>query len=294
MIYVKKGDKKYPFSKGIMARSLTRAGISVESSYEIVEKIRKELQTKDIEEIPSRELIQKLCDELKDRGRIIEEKFYRVSKKIKYMKKPLFILIGGGSGVGKSTISSAIGHRLDINRVIGSDTIREIMRSILTRNLIPALHESSFEAGDSLGSLFIKNRLLYGFEQQASLVKEGVLSVIRRGIKEGLNMVINGVHIIPGILKNEISEESAHVFQYVLDVADEEKHIRNFYSREEDSARNPARYIKKINKIRKLQNYLNQRANNFDVRIITNRSFETTLKIILEDIINTLEKEIEK
>ncbi|TYB31147.1 MAG: 2-phosphoglycerate kinase [Candidatus Mcinerneyibacterium aminivorans] len=292
-IFVIKNDgKKYPFSRGIMSRSLTRSGISVEGSYDIVRSIKKNLVDRNIKKIESQELVKKISKELQKRGRILEEKYFRVSRQMKYFKKPIFILIGGGSGVGKSTISSAIGHRLGINRVIGTDTIREIMRSILTSNLVPTLHESSFKAGEKIETSLVQDKLIYGFEQQISLVSQGVSSVLKRGIKEGLNMVINGVHIVPGFLNRKIIENKGVVFHYILDVPKTEEHIRNFYSREEDSLRDPNKYIKEIDDIRKLQNYIIRRAKKRKIPVIKNVNFEKTMKTILEDIVDKLEKEL--
>lgn len=292
-IYVtKKGGEKYPFSRGIMSRSLTRAGISVEGSYDIVRAIKNELEKRNIKKVDSNELVKMISSELLKRGRLLEEKYFRVSRHLKFFQKPIFILIGGGSGVGKSTVSSAIGHRLGINRVIGTDTIREIMRSILTSNLIPTLHESSFKAGEKIQTSLVQDKLIYGFEQQVSLVNEGLFSVVKRGIKEGLNMVINGVHIVPGFLKEKLIKDKGLVFQYILDVPKTEEHIKNFYSREEDSLRDPQKYIKEINQIRELQKYIKNRARKKDVPVIQNVNFEKTMKIILEDIVTELEKEL--
>lgn len=292
-ILVKKKDgKKYPFSKGIMARSLTRSGISIEGSYDIVRSIKRDLEERNIKIIKSRELVKNISEELLKRGRILEEKYFRVSRQMKFFKKPIFILIGGGSGVGKSTISSAIGHRLGINRVIGTDTIREIMRSILTSSLVPTLHKSSFKAGEKIKTSLVQDKLIYGFEQQVSLVSEGICSVVKRGLKEGLNMVINGVHIVPGFLNENIINDKAMVFQYILDIPQTDDHIQNFYSREEDSLRDPNRYIKKIEDIRKLQKYIIRRAQQRNVPVIKNVNFENTMRTILEDIVNRLEKEL--
>ena len=60
---------------------------------------------------------------------------------------PLVILIGGATGVGKSTIATQLAHRLGIVRVVATDAaIREVMRAMLSAELMPALHVSSFQA----------------------------------------------------------------------------------------------------------------------------------------------------
>ena len=289
MIKVVKGNDEYPFSKGIMARSITKAGLSVDTAYEIVKKIRTDLREKDVKKIESDDLVEKVSEELISRDKILEEKYYRLHRSIRKTEKPVFIMIGGSSGVGKSTIALALGHRLGINRVIGTDTIREIMRTILSPELEPSLYNSSFEVSD-IKTAFVNNKLIYSFEQQVRLISEGVKSVLRRGIKEGLTLIVNGVHIVPGFMsESEEFEDKAHLFRYILDVPDLKTHIQNFHTREEGSLRDPKRYTDKIVNIRNIQNYINDQALDRNVKIIQNTDFMKTIKTILNDISNTIQ-----
>lgn len=293
MIYVRKRNKRYPFSRGILARSISKSGLSIDESYELVREIKGEFKEAGIEEIDSIELRNIVSEKLRERGYYEEERYYRVRRQIKYLDEPIFILIGGGPGVGKSSISSEVGHRLGIERVIGSDTVREIMRSIISHDLIPTLHESSFTASDKLRTPFVSNKLIYAFEQQVSLASEGIVAVMNRGRKEGLNMVINGVHVVPGFIKYASNEKPKNLFQYVLHVPDLEQHIQHFYSREEGSLRDPHRYIDKIDRIREIQDYVLELAKRKDVRIVQNVDFQRTMKTILEDILSSLEEEMD-
>ena len=63
---------------------------------------------------------------------------------------PLVILIGGATGVGKSTIATQLAARLGIVRVVATDAIREVMRSMFSPELMPSLHTSSFQADAAL------------------------------------------------------------------------------------------------------------------------------------------------
>lgn len=292
MIYVSKGDKKFPFSKGILARSMSRSGLSIKEAYEIVMGIQNNLREEDVEVISSEELKDRVIKELLDRGLKEEERFYRVRREIKYLDKPIFVLIGGGTGVGKSTISLDVGHRLGISRVIGSDQVREIMRSILSPNLVPTLHESSFRAKEKLRTPFVSNKLIYAFREQVSLVSEGLAAVVKRGSKEGLNMVLDGVHIVPGFLERSMDELPENVFRYVLKVSEEDQHAQHFYTREEGSRRDPERYIEELGNIREIQDYILDMAEEYGVRIVENTDYERTLKIILDDLMNKLERKI--
>ncbi len=292
MIKVLKDEKEFPFSKGILARSINRSGLSLKESYEIVEKILDDLEGEHVREITSEEVKRRVSKELLSRGRVDEERFYRVRREMKNLDAPVFVTIGGGPGVGKSTIAMEIGHRLGINRLIGTDTIREIMRSILSPTLVPTLHESTFLARHKLKTSYISNKLIHSFEEQVSLVNEGLAAVVKRGMKEGLDMIIEGVHVVPGYLERSLDEAPETLFQYVIDVPDKDQHIKNFYTREEGSLRDPSKYIDEIDSIREIQSYILEMAKKTDVKVVENTDYEKTLNTILEDILSTLEKEI--
>lgn len=292
MIYVKKGEQKFPFSRGILARSISRSGLSISDSYEIVREIKSELREGNVKEIRSEELKDIVCRKLLEKGRREEERYYRVRREIKYLDEPIFVLVGGGPGVGKSSVSIEIGHRLGISRVIGTDTIREIMRAILPENLIPTLHASTFLAKNKLRAPGVSNRLIHAFEEQTRLVCEGISAVMRRGQREGLSMILDGVHMVPGFVEDSLDTDPKYFFRYVIDVRDREQHIQHFYAREESSRRSPKRYVNEIEDIREIQGYILGMAEREGVKIIENKSYEETLEIILEDIMNRLEEEV--
>ncbi|MFH1849074.1 MAG: AAA family ATPase [archaeon] len=56
------------------------------------------------------------------------------------------ILIAGAPGTGKSTVAQMLADRLGIHRVIGTDTIREIMRCCISSKKCPVLHTSAILA----------------------------------------------------------------------------------------------------------------------------------------------------
>ena len=289
MIYVVKHDNKFPFSRGILARSISNSGVSPEEAYQLVEETKKELEESGNDMILSRDIKEFVSRKLVERGYDKQNRYYLTRSAIKNSSKPLLILIGGGSGVGKSTVSAEVAHKLGITRVVNTDTIREIMRSIISEDLIPTLHQSSFEAWKSLKTPLVENKQIYAFQQQVSLVSECVIAVIRRAIKEGLKMVINGVHIVPGFLKKSIiNEYGDYILQYVIDVPDVEQHKQNFYKREESSSRDPERYIDNIDNIRWTHDYILNMAQRNNVKIVENVDFDKLVIMILDDIIDKL------
>lgn len=294
MTEVVKGDQRFPFSQGIMAKSMTQAGVPVSDAYKLVQQVRKELNERGKNEIDSEILRRIVSDKMLAQGWEDEERMYRVQRYIKYMSNPVFILIGGTTGVGKSTVSAEIGHRLGINRVIGSDTIREIMRSIISDNLVPILHSSTFEAADAMAIDGGADQVIAGFKEQTRVLNEGVAAVIERGAKEGLHMVLNGVHIVPGYLEKIIGEFPGHLFRFILSVPEETQHEMFFYEREKASRRPAQRYVENMEKIRHMQDFILHMADRYNVTVIRNVEFEETLKQIQQEVISGFAEEIDQ
>ena len=72
---------------------------------------------------------------------------YKLASRIDELDRPVIIYLAGASGTGKSVMSTFLAGRLGINKITGTDTIREIMRLVFNRDLLPSLHKSSNKAG---------------------------------------------------------------------------------------------------------------------------------------------------
>lgn len=292
-IFVKKGQKKSPFSKGILARSLGCTDLTMQEIYSIINDILHDLEKEQIQVIDGSSLRNRVCLKLKLNNHSHAEKLYRVSRRIAHIEKPIIILIGGGTGVGKSAITLEIAKRLGIDRIINSDTIREIMRYMNSVDSMPSIHKSSFRAGSQISDPAVKDKLIHGFDQQATLVCEGVHAYIQRSITEGFNIIINGIHLAPKYLDLRFDDDSVHLFHYILHLEDESEHIQRFHYRSEGSLRDPHRYIRHIDDIRRIQKYIKTLATETShTQLIENDAFEDTVKAILTDITMTLQNEI--
>jgi len=290
MTEVIKGKKRYPFSKGILAKSITRTGIPMSEIYEIVNEIQKKVKGKEKDEVASSYIKNLVCECLLVRGYETEERYYRITREIKYLRKPLVIMIGGGTGVGKSTIAAEAAHRLGITRSIGSDGIREIMRYMVPYNFMPILHESSFIAGKRLENPYVKESLIFAFTQQVNSVAEGVHAFIKRGVKEGIHTMVNGIHLVPGYIDLEDEKNDMYCFHYILHLSDVQSHIQQIYYRSEGSRRDPERYVDQIKNIREIQSFIKDMAEEKGIMVIENENIDNTIRIIMDDIITKLEE----
>ena len=150
------------------------------------------------------------------------------------MRKPYVILIGSASGIGKSTIAAELAKQLNIKHLIESDFIRAVVRGIIGKEYAPALHNSSYEAYKSL-----RNKSKYdnydelvsaGFDEHASYVIPALEKVIQRAITDYDDIIIEGVHLVPGLIDIEQFYEDANIYFFILS-SDEEAHKERFVKR---------------------------------------------------------------
>lgn len=243
-----------PFSRGILARSLEVVGIGPDIAYKIATSVQNALVEKEIKDLSRQDLRYRISQEIEKQLSVeISEKFTRFRR---LKKKPIILLIGGSTGSGKSSISVELAHRLGITTVISTDTIREIMRYTVSKKLIPSLHSSSYLAWRKLAIKTDSDPVIFGFKEQAAKIKVGVTGIIERAIKEKSSVIINGVHILPSMIRAR-DYPKANIQMAFIYLSDEEKHKQRFYYREESGEiREASKYIKNFEYIRKIQDYL--------------------------------------
>ena len=187
------GGKKYrePFSKGVLSRSLTRADMDPDKAYTFASKIEAYLMAQGVKVIDLDDLIVIMREKLREEDGEIAEK-YGLWKRIRKCDEPLIVLIGGASGVGTSSIAFEVANKLGIRNMISTDMIREVMRKIVSKELLPTIYESSYTAYRSLRipppPEF--DEVLIGFRDHVDTVSIGVEAVIERSLKEGISIVI--------------------------------------------------------------------------------------------------------
>ena len=285
------GGKKYrePFSKGVLSRSLTRADMDPDKAYTFASQIEAHLTDIGIKVITLDDMIVIVREKLKEEDAEIAEK-YGLWKRIRKCDEPLIVLIGGASGVGTSSIAFEVANRLGIRNMISTDMIREVMRKIVSKELLPTIYESSYTAYRSLRipppPEF--DEVLIGFRDHVDTVSIGVEAVIERSLKEGISIVIEGVHIVPGFISEDLVKRH-NVNMFVLTLQDEEVHKGRFYSRcRQMWARRPLkRYMNSFGAIRRTLKYFESQANKHHIPVIENIDVTTTIDSIIENITKT-------
>ncbi len=278
---------KEPFSKGILARSLRISGIGLDEAYEIANDMEEGLIEKGVTEVSVDELGNYIADYLNSFDENISNK-YRRWRNIRKSNEPLIILIGGASGVGTSSMAFEIANQLGLKNIIGTDMIREVMRKIVSKELNPVIHKSSFDAYESIRTPAIRvNAVVEGFISHVDVVNVGVEAIIERSIKEGISAIIEGVHIVPGFIRKDLMKKD-NVIMFTLTVSDEDMHKQRFYARCRQPwvKRSIDHYMNNFEMIRQTQEFLIDQAKIHNTRIIDNVDIRLTLDTMVDEIID--------
>lgn len=198
------------------------------------------------------------------------------------MVKPRIILIGSASGIGKSTIASEISKELGIKYLIETDFIREVIRGIIGKEYIPTLHKSSFNAYTTLNSKLFNSEeelIAQGFIEHASAVIPGVEKVMHRAINDKDDVILEGVHLIPGLIDLDQFKDKALINFFILSV-DEEVHKERFVKRATLLKRG-GKHLDYFKENRVINNFLRKKAIDNAVPVINNENLEISTKKIL-------------
>ncbi|MDX6490892.1 MAG: 2-phosphoglycerate kinase, partial [Gaiellaceae bacterium] len=205
-------------------------------------------------------------------------------RELRELDLPIILLVGGATGTGKSTVATDVAYRLGITRVTSTDFVRQTMRAFFSREFMPAIHHSSFEAGRAMADEDAEGSeaVIGGFLEQTRDVLVGVQAAIDRVLEEGWSMVLEGVHLVPGMLPKKI--QRALVVQCVLAIEDAEAHASHFWIRDTDSdgVRPYEKYLDSFDDIRLVQTYILGRAEKHGVPVIENGNIEDAIGEVME------------
>jgi 2-phosphoglycerate kinase len=203
---------------------------------------------------------------------------------------PIIVLIGGSTGTGKSTVAAEVAHRLGITRVASTDFIRQTMRAFFSREFMPTIHYSSFEAGEAVDQEVSGDPTIVGFVDQCRHVCVGVEAAIVRSLQEGWSMVLEGVHLVPGLLPAEV--EGALIAHVIVEIADEDVHRVHFHVRDITTGgiRPMDKYLERMEDIRRIQSYIVGRAQREGVPVVENANVERTIDEVIEIVMQSAER----
>jgi 2-phosphoglycerate kinase len=275
-IVVNKGHG-LPYSKGLMAQALSATALSQERSFELARVIETRLADRGEPQIDVEDL-HALAEEvlLAEEGELTAGR-YRRWRRLDRLERPLVVLIGGTTGVGKSTLAAMLAARLGVNRVIATDVIRQVLRAFFTHEAMPAVHGSAFEVGG-----------IPGYRDQAEQVGTGIAAIVDRAAAEGKPVVVEGVHVVPGGVHPRVRERCVLVEALVV-VDDPDLHRGHFSLR--TGARPADRYMAHFEEIRRLQDHLWNRARSERVAIVDNTNVDEALSRLMELVLDAVSED---
>lgn len=280
-----------PFSKGLMARALIAAGLSADRAYELALALEADLAKSDRQSVSIQRLEELAHESLGPEDGATAMRRLRRYQDLYDLDVPIILLVGGATGTGKSSVATDVAYRLGITRVTSTDFVRQTMRAFFSREFMPAIHHSSFDAGHATADdeADAAKAVLDGFLEQTRDVLVGVQAAIDRALEEGWSMVLEGVHLVPGMLPRQI--EGALVVQCVLAINDPEAHASHFWIRDTDSegVRPYEKYLDAFDDIRLVQEYILGRASKHEVPVVENGNIEDAIGEVMELVLNAAE-----
>jgi 2-phosphoglycerate kinase len=274
-----------PFSKGLMARALVVTGLDPERSYLIARRADRDLEERGVTSLDLDRLGDLAAEVIGDEEAAKTVLRLRSLDALGRMEEPLLLLIGGATGTGKSTIATEAAHRLGITRVTSTDFIRQTMRAFFSEEFMPSIHYSSFEAKLALTRAEEEesgDSAILGFLDQTRNVLVGAQAALERAATEHWSMVLEGVHLIPGMVATDFP--GAFVVQCVVAIEDETLHRSHFWVREyaTEGLRPLDKYLDSLPRIRQIQDYIVERAARYDVAVIQNDSLDRAIASVLD------------
>ena len=272
------GEHGLPYSRGLMARALMAVGVPADRAYALARHLGDDLASRDSDVVELDRLEALAVESLGDVEGSEAVRQLRRYQELRELDLPVVILVGGATGTGKSTVATEIAYRLGITRVTSTDFIRQTMRAFFSPELFPAIHHSSFEG----------EPLIRSFEEQARNVLVGVRASVERALQEGWSMVLEGVHLVPGLVPLEL--EGAIVSSCILKISDETAHAQHFFTREAGTERPMAKYLDRFDAIRRLQDYLVRRADESGTPVVENENADLATRAVAELVLSAAER----
>ena len=245
-----KGKPDQLFSRGLLAKKLELIGFRLSDGYEFSIKVHNELLKLKEQEIPKKQLDEIVCNLLNQNYTKRLAGQYKKIENWRESEIPLWILIAGAIGVGKSTISRQIAGDLGIQHVIGTGVVRDVLQKVLSADIMPELHSSSYKAFQTLRPIYSSRfeEVILGFENHAKFVNIGVEAVLSRAETESVSIVVEGEHLLPAFYEDTVLKKP-NVLYITISTPDETLHQENIsaqYTKEKEELLNHFEQIRKI------------------------------------------------
>eukprot|EP00746_Dinoflagellata_sp_MGD_P038207 gnl/MRDRNA2_/MRDRNA2_19197_c0_seq1.p1 gnl/MRDRNA2_/MRDRNA2_19197_c0~~gnl/MRDRNA2_/MRDRNA2_19197_c0_seq1.p1 ORF type:complete len:385 (+),score=55.88 gnl/MRDRNA2_/MRDRNA2_19197_c0_seq1:70-1224(+) len=156
--------------------------------------------------------------------------------------KPMLVLISGCTGTGKSTFGMSVALDLGILKCISTDTVRAVMRSFVSKQISPSLHQSSYQG---------QNDPVEDWRTRCAVLETSIEALVTDAINRGVSLVLEGVHVVPSNKLIKRWEESGGVaLGCLLTIPDEDAHRSVIFRRGEVTTKGESKKLQSFDRIR--------------------------------------------
>lgn len=288
-----------PFSSELHRRDLETIGLTLGESLKVATKLRRRLFRDGASEVSTQfigRLTYELLGEMRSLGPAVAHRWL-LWRDFVHSGRPLVLIIGGTTGCGKSTVATAVAHRLDIVRMQSTDLLREVMRSLLASEDYPELHHHSYDAWRALAEgdddrvrVPEDGTIEKAFRAQVELVSPASRAVIERALRERVSLIIEGVHAHPQLAAN-LDPGDALIVHIMLAVLKKRKLKQRITGRATKAVQRRAQeYLDHFDEIWSLQSYLLAQADRTNTPIIVNENRDEVVREIMRTLLEEMAK----
>ena len=294
LLVVEENGHELPYSRGILAQSLTAIGLGPELSHNLAKRVEDALWRRGDVRVGREDLRAEVMHLLEEEAGEEFARRYDLMRVVRRPERPIVVLIGGAAGVGKSAIASELGYRLGIPRIVSTDSVRQALRSLISPKLSPVLHASSYSAwqaellpSERVGAQPQRKRVIRGFQAQVQQLSTALTAIIERNVEEAVSLVMEGVHLVPGISPG-VLEVDATIVELVLVVESDERHAKHFGVREGSTQRTSEEYLAHLSEIRVIQDFIVQHARTEGAPVIEASDFDKAIERSVEHVLDVV------
>ncbi|CAJ1934279.1 unnamed protein product [Sphenostylis stenocarpa] len=185
-------DHYYVLSRFLLSRMLTVTKIPNHVAIKIALELKKLLIDNSLLDVSQSDLEVNLFKLMERRG--YGEEYinrYKMMTRFHHQRVPLVILVCGTACVGKSTIATQLAQRLNLPNVLQTDMVYELLRT----STDAPLASTPVWARD-FGS---SEELITEFCRECRVVRKGLAGDLKKAMKDGKPIIIEGIHLDPSI-----------------------------------------------------------------------------------------------
>ena len=284
IVVIDESGESTAFSRARHERYLRASGLDGERAERVTADIYEHLLANGVERINGSELaVMTYCCLAQEHSRGTARR-YLTWLEFQSSGRPLLLAVCGTVGAGKSTIATELAHQFGIVRTQSTDILREVMRTLVPDRLLPLLHSSSYEAWKALpGARDSKEDreilLAKAFRMQADMLMLPCEAVLRRAIQERVSIILEGVHVLPSLMRQVPADSDAITVHVTLAILKSKQLKSRLKGRGKRAPGRKARhYLDNLGSIWGLQSLLLSEADQNDASIIPNTDRDLTVR----------------